>query len=276
MENLIALSGMKLYLAGKMSGIPEFNFPAFHAAAARLRSAGHEVLNPAELDDGDTSKPWDYYMRKDIAMILTVEAIAVLPGWETSKGANFEILIAENLKIPVLDARTLLPLRRGKRHPRVAFTGYARSGKDACGKVLIQQGYKRVAFGDIIKRQLDPVIRVHFGFSAFTESDEEKKKIRGTLEHWGEDNYDAIFKEFFETLPELAVNTRLVRAREAEEWVKQGGVIYEVSRPGCVAETNFAERMMNEMWLSGLVAGTIINDGTLEDLERQVIDLLIA
>ena len=39
---------MQLYLAGPMRSIKDFNFPAFNAAAAKLRAAGHEVFNPAE------------------------------------------------------------------------------------------------------------------------------------------------------------------------------------------------------------------------------------
>jgi hypothetical protein len=38
----------RAYIAGPMTGLPEFNFPAFHAAAASLRARGFEVENPAQ------------------------------------------------------------------------------------------------------------------------------------------------------------------------------------------------------------------------------------
>lgn len=46
---------MRVYIAGPMTGLPEYNFPAFHAAAKAWRDAGWEVLNPAEAFDGDTT-----------------------------------------------------------------------------------------------------------------------------------------------------------------------------------------------------------------------------
>ena len=38
----------RVYIAGPMTGLPDFNYPAFNAAAAKLRALGLEVLNPAE------------------------------------------------------------------------------------------------------------------------------------------------------------------------------------------------------------------------------------
>jgi nucleoside 2-deoxyribosyltransferase len=133
---------MRIYLAGPMTGLPDFNFPAFHECAEALRASGHTVKNPAETDGGDTSQPWSYYMRKDIAMLLECEAVAVLPGWERSRGATLEVHVARALGMPVLDAHTLEPygetilqeaqrLVHGDRgtaygHP---FHDYARTGR---------------------------------------------------------------------------------------------------------------------------------------------------
>jgi hypothetical protein len=42
---------VKIYIAGPMRGIPEFNFPAFRDMAFWLRNQGHIVFNPAERDE---------------------------------------------------------------------------------------------------------------------------------------------------------------------------------------------------------------------------------
>ncbi|HEX6940219.1 MAG TPA: DUF4406 domain-containing protein [Longimicrobiales bacterium] len=102
---------MRIYLAGPMSGIKAHNFPAFHARAAELRVQGYDVVNPAELDDGDASKPWEHYMRRDLALLVTCDAVALLPGWQASRGATLEVHVANALGMPVLDAETMEPCK---------------------------------------------------------------------------------------------------------------------------------------------------------------------
>lgn len=99
-----------VYIAGPMTGIPDWNFPAFHEAAERWRAAGWIVVNPAETDDGDTTKPRAYYMRLDIQKVLEVSAVAALPGWHNSTGATLEVAVAREIGIPVYDAITGEPL----------------------------------------------------------------------------------------------------------------------------------------------------------------------
>lgn len=38
----------RIYIAGPMTGLPDFNFPAFNDMAAILRGLGYHVENPAE------------------------------------------------------------------------------------------------------------------------------------------------------------------------------------------------------------------------------------
>lgn len=90
----------RIYISGPMTGKPELNFPAFHAAAAKLRALGYEVINPAELDLLDKQKlTWQEYMRRDIKVLVDCDAIALLPGWEKSKGARAEKYIADLLNL---------------------------------------------------------------------------------------------------------------------------------------------------------------------------------
>ncbi len=90
----------RVYLAGPMTGYEDHNFPAFHAAAERLRGSGLEVVNPA--DHGLLSGlGWSDYMRWDLVKLAGCHAVYVLPGWEKSKGASLEISIARALGMPV-------------------------------------------------------------------------------------------------------------------------------------------------------------------------------
>ena len=100
----------RIYISGPMTGIENYNFEAFHAAARCFRQAGWEVSNPAENFDGRTDLPRERYLRADIAMISECDAIALLPNWEDSRGAKLEYMIARELHMPTFDAETLQPL----------------------------------------------------------------------------------------------------------------------------------------------------------------------
>ena len=91
---------MKIYIAGPMSGVEHFNFPNFHKAASQLRNAGHEVVNPAEICP-DTSLGWAECMKRDIVRMLECGAIALLDGWERSRGARIEAELAKSLGLRV-------------------------------------------------------------------------------------------------------------------------------------------------------------------------------
>lgn len=92
---------MRIYVAGPMTGIPDLNFPLFHATAARLRAEGHDVVNPAEIN-ADPAAGWITCMRADIRELVTCDAIYLLPGWELSRGARLEEHIARSLGFKVL------------------------------------------------------------------------------------------------------------------------------------------------------------------------------
>ena len=115
---------MKICLAGPMSGIPEFNYPAFHEGAARLRAEGHEVFSPAEfvieihgkdISKGNetgsaeqATKEHGFDLRAVLAGDLNwicreADGVALLPGWENSKGANAERASALALGLVIME-----------------------------------------------------------------------------------------------------------------------------------------------------------------------------
>lgn len=89
---------MKIYIAGPMTGIPEFNRPAFNEVANGLASDGHVVLNPAILPDGLQQRE---YMDICCAMIRCADAIFMLRGWERSEGAMAEHALAKKIGLEI-------------------------------------------------------------------------------------------------------------------------------------------------------------------------------
>ena len=96
----------RVYISGPMSGLPEHNFPAFNAEAAQLRSLGYEVINPVDIN-GDSSTPWEECLRRDLIELLGCDILALLPGWQISKGAQLELHVAHRVGMPIVIASDL-------------------------------------------------------------------------------------------------------------------------------------------------------------------------
>jgi len=100
-----------VYLAGPMTGVPEFNFPAFDQAAGVLEGLGYKVSNPAQMDrdvgfDPSSTQVSNEFLRdalrRDLAAICDADTIAMLPGWEKSGGAKIEWMLAAHLGLEII------------------------------------------------------------------------------------------------------------------------------------------------------------------------------
>jgi hypothetical protein len=96
----------RVYIAGPMSGLPELNYPAFHAKAAELRALGYHVENPAENPE-PACRSWLGYMRLAVAQIAACDAVYLLPGWSKSRGACIEHQLAAGLGLEFLEESSL-------------------------------------------------------------------------------------------------------------------------------------------------------------------------
>lgn len=107
------------YISGPRRDYKFFNFPAFDAAANRLRRLGYEVINPADMDredgfdamqlpeDHDWSGQAGFDLRRalcrDCHAVCQSSHIAMLSGWQDSIGARIEHDLAVAVGVKVLD-----------------------------------------------------------------------------------------------------------------------------------------------------------------------------
>lgn len=95
----------RVYIAGPMTGLPEFNYPAFHAAENELRRAGYDPINPARDEGREHCVSWLDYMRASLLDIAVCDGIATLDGWASSSGAVVETTLVKGLGLPVRTLR---------------------------------------------------------------------------------------------------------------------------------------------------------------------------
>lgn len=104
-----------VYLAGPMTGHPDYNRAGFAEAERYARAQGWDVASPQNTDPthdgpcpaGDRhttaagSHPYPCWVRASLRMMLDCDAVLMLPGWRRSRGANLEHTVALGCDMPV-------------------------------------------------------------------------------------------------------------------------------------------------------------------------------
>lgn len=80
-----------IYIAGKMSGLPDFGLEKFRKAVEMLRASGYVVLSPTMLPTG---MPKDRYMPICLSLIDAADMVYALNNCDTSPGAAVELSYA--------------------------------------------------------------------------------------------------------------------------------------------------------------------------------------
>lgn len=90
-----------IYIAGKVSGEPMAECSMkFGAQEKALKDLGFQAINPlTEVTDFKT--PWPEAMKICIRSLMTADAVLILPCSKESKGAQLEMQLCAQVKIPM-------------------------------------------------------------------------------------------------------------------------------------------------------------------------------
>ena len=99
---------MKVYIASKMTGLPNYNIAEFDRVAEKLMGLGFDVVSPALIaKEHGTEHNKEFYMRRCVELILSVDAIILFGDWRNSEGAKFEFSLARQLNLPIFEVINL-------------------------------------------------------------------------------------------------------------------------------------------------------------------------
>ncbi len=89
---------MKIYISGKITGLDlRVAELYFETVEQNLLKAGHTPINPMKVLAYHPDHTWDTYMKEDLGVLLTCDAILMLENWQDSKGAKVEHEVARSM-----------------------------------------------------------------------------------------------------------------------------------------------------------------------------------
>lgn len=174
----------------------------------------------------------------------------------------------------------------------IALTGYARSGKDTVGKILVENhNFERIAFGDILKNiakdmnprfgrgglwALSTLLEEYEPYGGWEAIKDEFPDARQYLVDLGNSlrkhipgiEVDAVLAGKYIKIHDY-VNTNVYHPEEINKIRYKGGYVVRVLRPESFP-ANEDERRTGECQTDA----AILNNGSIEDLELKVAELL--
>lgn len=185
----------------------------------------------------------------------------------------------------------------------IGLSGYARSGKDAAAKVLVEEyGFTRVAFADKLREvlyQLNPIVQADFGFEFRSDwNGPAYIMLQEAIDTWGWEGYksspfgteirrllqrlgteagrqtlwDSIWIDAALTGLDDDAKVVVTDARfenEAKAISERGGQLWRVTRAGVGPANNHISETGLDNWYFDL---NLFNNGTLEQFHDQIRD----
>jgi hypothetical protein len=291
----------RVYIAGPMTGRPNFNADAFIRAKGMLHLLGHEPVSPIDLNlasglisvahDGTVSEAVEYSrnaaLSGDIRALVQCDAIALLSGWQESKGASLEERIARALGL----RRFHVDIASGQVRPAllVGLSGYARSGKNtACAGLVEHAGFVRLAFADAVRTALvainplvpygDELVRTSTvvatgGWEIAKAGDEVRSLLQRVGTEGGRQVHgeDAWVDVAMRAADHRTVFSDVRFPNEADTIRSLGGIVIRINRPG-VEPTNGhpSETALDNYEFDFVVSNT----GTTRQLQAAVVRIV--
>jgi hypothetical protein len=162
---------MKLYLAGKMTGLPRWGFDQFELYATLLRQDGYDIVSPHEIDlengfDPDLQKEFseedfEKAILRDYAAILKCDGIVFMPNAHLSRGATLEREFGRKLGKKFYHAMLTKSPNDDIgvevfNEQIIGIAGKKRSGKDTVAKIIESNFQDSV----VIKHLADPMRKI--------------------------------------------------------------------------------------------------------------------
>lgn len=175
----------------------------------------------------------------------------------------------------------------------IGLHGFARAGKDEIAKILKDFNYNRIGLADPIRESLyilNPWVKVGYGFAKLQSLVDEKgwetlkesePEVRGLLQRFGtEVGRNLLGSNVWITIANQKIKKNDyshvvisdIRFENEVEWLKSNkGILIKVKRPN----VNSVNSHISDKGIDDDMCDFIINnDGTLDDLKNQVINVL--